>query len=112
MGSRVPANVTLAEADDGRSVMLAKGGTLEVSLPAQLGTGFGWQPPKTSLLALSKTTTERASDGKPGGFEKQVFAFSAMRPGKETLIFEYRRPWEKDAPAARRFTVELTIAAD
>jgi len=31
------------------------------------------------------------------------------KPGKATVVMEYRRPWEKDKPAARTFTVTVDL---
>ena len=102
----------LTETDDGRKVRLTPGAILEVRLAAQLGTGFSWQPPKTSILSLSKAVVDRNRDARPGAAEDQVFVFTAQRGGAERLHFEYRRPWEKDASPSRRFSIEVTVAGD
>ena len=42
-----------------------------------------------------------------GGVE--IWRFKAMKAGKQGLSFEYRRPWEKGAPAAKMVTFSVTV---
>ena len=42
-----------------------------------------------------------------GGIE--TWRFNAVKTGTEGLQFEYRRPWEKSAPAAKTLRIEVTV---
>ena len=105
-------HATAQERDDGRSLTMARGGRLEVRLPAQLGTGFGWQPPASRLFKVTPSVEPGPGPGMPGGPEMQVFVLSADRTGTETLVFEYRRPWEKDVAPSRRYRLEVSVIAE
>ena len=39
----------------------------------------------------------------------QTIEFVAKSAGEVLLKLEYRRPWEKDAPPARTFTVTIAV---
>jgi predicted secreted protein len=52
---------------------------------------------------------EHASGGKAGVGGVEVWRFKAMKAGKQGLQFEYRRPWEKGAPAAKIVTYAVTV---
>ena len=102
----------LREADNEKTVRLAKGDELEVRLEAQLGTGYSWRVTKFDeriLDRLGEPVVESSKDAKPGSTEVQVFRYRAKARGQSTLALEYARPWEKDKPAARRFRVSLRV---
>lgn len=74
------------------------GEIFEIPLEGNPTTGFRWDiilpPSAAGLVTLLEDTWEaRASlAGAPG---VQRFRFQALAPGEVTLIFKYRRPWER-----------------
>lgn len=104
--------VSVDESQDGGHVKVRPRGMLRVKLPAQLGTGFGWQHSALSLLEPVKSEVAPRGNGRPGATEDQIFTFSASHIGDETVTFEYRRPWEKDTAPARRFSISVTVTAE
>jgi inhibitor of cysteine peptidase len=95
---------------------LSAGQIMQVRIQAQSGTGYAWRvlpaenPP--SLLSLKQQQIERyGRDGRilPGGAEWAVFDFRADKPGKAELKFVYDRPFEKDAPPAKTYTLEVEV---
>ena len=42
-----------------------------------------------------------------GGFE--IWTFRALKADSFELVFEYRRPWEKDIPAEHKQIVKIEI---
>jgi inhibitor of cysteine peptidase len=104
--------VILGEADNEKTVRLAKGDELEIRLEAQLGTGYSWRVTKFDehvLDRLGEPVVESSKGTKPGSREVQVFRYLAKAKGQAMLALEYARPWEKDKPAARRFRVSLRV---
>jgi inhibitor of cysteine peptidase len=102
----------LALKDDGRTVRVAPGQVVMVSLKANHTTGYRWVLADSALGVLER-------EGEPvyyadstggvgaGGFEN--WRFRATRAGSGTLVLEYRRPWEKGrAPETSvRYAVEV-----
>ena len=102
--------IAIAAPDAGKTVALAVGQKLRVTLEAQPGTGFRWQPAaaSTPLLSFSGTTLGRASI--PGAPETQTLVFVARAPGAGKLTLVYRRAWEKNTPPAKTYSVMAKIA--
>lgn len=96
---------------------LAVGGKLSIRLRFHGGTGYSWtlqQPPAGTVLEKDGETTGPAEPAKPGlagGPMETHVTWLAAGPGQTTLVYELRRPWEKDAPPARKVTLDVTVAA-
>jgi inhibitor of cysteine peptidase len=103
------------ESDNGRTVKLAAGESLEISLAENPTTGYRWQ--------LTAGATEEA--GTPCSFVKDSFEsgraelpgqggihrwqFQAVEPGVCKIELEYRRSWEKDKPPERTFRLHVEV---
>jgi len=98
--------VTLAESDSGRVVQVARGQTVVIRLNSNRSTGYRWTLVPSSagvLTALGEPvyTPANAPSGAVGGGGVEAWSFLASQSGRQELRFEYRRPWERDAAAAR-----------
>jgi inhibitor of cysteine peptidase len=85
----------LTEADHGSRVEAGVGDLLEVRLPANPSTGFGWQATPTEGLvqvADPEFLTESSLIGAEG---TEVFLFEVARNGEQALHMEYRRSFEE-----------------
>jgi inhibitor of cysteine peptidase len=87
----------LTEADANHKVALEVGQELMVKLESNRSTGYSWSLTESEnpiLTSLGKPTY-KISGALPGvgGFE--TWKLRATKVGRETLKFEYRRPWEK-----------------
>lgn len=89
------------------------GGVLEVQLPANHTTGYSWilAPVANPVLASQAKATyeEAAAGGKVGVGGVETWRFKAVKAGAEGLQFEYRRPWEKNVPAAKTVTIQVKV---
>ena len=102
----------ITEADNGKESQMEKGSILCVRLPAQMGTGFAWQVKKITPLLKSQGDPVQISarkDEKVGGFEDQVFKFSAVEAGTGELELVYKQAWEKNQQPQKSFKVTVTI---
>ena len=99
----------LTNADNGRSIVLRKGAPLHIKLSAQLGTGFSWKAPTTTVLKLQSATIAPTVGATPGSAEIQVFEFLAASIGKETIVLPYRQPWQSDVPPVKEFRIEVEV---
>jgi inhibitor of cysteine peptidase len=112
-GQTGAARVTVATEKTGRDVSLKVGGVLEVRLEANHTTGYSWVagPMMNPVLERQGKATyqENAAGGKAGVGGVEVWRFKAVKAGRQGLQFEYRRPWEKGAPAAKTVTFSVTV---
>jgi predicted secreted protein len=81
-----------------------------ITLPSNPTTGYGWTVDYDYVLLkmesdqFKKTATETVRVG-AGGFSS--FVFTPLLPGKTTIYFVYKRPWENIVADARSFHVEI-----
>jgi hypothetical protein len=75
--------------------------------------GYGWALLKQVGHSVTPPTGPEnlGSSGPPGSPNRQRFHSLAARPGKSTLTFVLRRPWEKLGSDTRRFSVIVDVQA-
>jgi inhibitor of cysteine peptidase len=106
--------VLLEEPDSGSIIYLLQGDALSVRLPANPTTGYTW-----SIAANAPSVLQSAGDpryeppaaSRPGAGGFQSFEFRVAGGGAALLQLVYRRPFEKDAPPARTWSVFVASAA-
>lgn len=97
---------TLTEAQNGKSVVVAKGASIVVSLESNPSTGYVWQVGKndnTVLKLIGAPAFEPGVNQMPGAPGHQLFKFEAVATGSDAIELGYVRPWEKDIAPARKF---------
>jgi len=111
MSGCTPADLKLDIADSGRSVSLAKGGELTITLEANPTTGYIWQTVETddTLLQAVGEPSFQASSSALGAGGLQTFRYRALKRGKTLLKMVYHRPWEKDKEPIKTFTVRVSV---
>jgi predicted secreted protein len=112
-GSRMAAAATVkaGDADNGTTIHLQAGDTLEVQLKSTPSTGYMWyiRPKSTPLLKLaSQTMTEPAESG-VGRPVFQIFRFTATKAGAGDLLLHYVRSWEPPSEEEQRFTLHVMV---
>jgi copper homeostasis protein (lipoprotein) len=104
--------VSLILADAGRALTVPVGQRLVLRLALKAGTGYRWAAVGGAGAALAQegepnTVPAPAAAATLGAGGWQVWRFQAVRPGRQTLRFEYRRPWEQRPPAqVAEFTID------
>jgi predicted secreted protein len=105
--------VTVVTDQTGVEVSLKVGAVLEVRLEANHTTGYTWiaAPVANPVLVRQGRAVyqEHSTGGKAGVGGVEIWRFKAVKAGKQGLSFEYRRPWEKGAPAAKIVTFSVTV---
>ncbi len=103
--------MTLTGADNGTRVEIKTGDVIEVSLEAQLGTGYGWEVVSrhNNLVLVGEPVQAPVGKAKPGGPERQTFRFKAVEKGESGLVLRYAQGWRGDAAAQREFTVTVLV---
>lgn len=111
------AVVTVNEVKEGAEISLAMGDTLEVRLPSQPGTGYGWQvaDPLPAMLRLAEKTLDLGGDqapSAPGASATVVLRFAPVAAGTGNLRLVYARPWEKDLLPKKTYTLHVRVRSD
>ena len=108
-----PSTVTLATEDNGSSVTLDVGQTLEINLPSNPSTGYSWQsasiPACLEPAGASRFESE-AEEDVVGASGTETLTFEATKVGTGLLELEYEQAWLPDAEPADTFSVDVTVA--
>jgi len=114
--------VQLTDEDNGKTVRLARGGTMIVALESNPSTGFSWYVGETAgpELSLSGEPTfvpPGSTSPVVGAAGTQVFTFvttdvgmpPAGTPAVVQVVLEYKRGFEPNTPPEKtfKFTVEI-----
>lgn len=107
----VSAPVMIAtDSDNGKSLRIKKGDTIELRLEAQMSTGFGWEIRSINGLSQKgkiKIITETTD--KTGGKDIQDIIFSADQKGEGNIEMIYVQPWQKKNNPEKIFRLDITI---
>lgn len=101
----------LTEADANHKVALKVGQELMVKLESNRSTGYSWSltESENSILTSLGKSTYKISGGLPGAGGFETWRLRATKSGRETLKFEYRRPWEKKVPPAKTVLFHIAV---
>ena len=98
----------------GRTIELQSGQELLVRLPSNPATGYRWAlaaAPADVLKLEGLPSFERNPNGantpSAPGFE--IWRFTLARKGQQVLTFDYRLPWDGDAPPAHQLSFTVTV---
>lgn len=105
------ATVQIGEIGGSARVTLGIGDALTLLLPANVTTGYGWEiaANNKALLAPGPRTNLPAENQRLGASGTQKLLFTAKTPGRDRLVFAYKRPWERNAAPTRSLRLEVTI---
>ncbi len=107
------SGVTVVDEKTAGDVSLKVGGKLEVHLEANHSTGYSWGQVLVQNPVLQKKGKavyyQYPWDGRVGVGGVEIWKFKAVQKGKQSLRFEYRRPWEKTDSAAKTLTFDVTV---
>lgn len=81
-------------------------------LPGMPTTGYVWElvqgPESSGLVALLDSRWDQGQDNVAGGSNLQIFKLKALSEGRTSLVFQRRRPWEKNTAQEERIFL-LTV---
>ena len=108
----IPAQDGTSTQQENYSVEVTNGGSAEITLPFQAGTGYSWALASHSdgLALVNTSTRSLTDDGRTGGPMEAIYVLKRSKTNTtpETAVFKLSRPWETDAPAAREVKVTFT----
>jgi len=103
--------ITITEQDEGKTIELNTGDTLEVMLNGNITTGYNWVPGPQDPVLLEQigdieVTPESNLIGAPGII---VLKFRAIRAGQINFHLDYKQPWDEIAIPEQTFDVTVVI---
>ena len=115
-GSGETPAITLTKADNGKTVKATVGQIIAVKLKGNVTTGYSWAVSMAGMPALQQVgkiayKTHVAPKDMVGVGGMSIATFKAVQAGKATIELQYRRPWEKDKPAAETFKATVVVTA-
>ena len=111
-GSAVGPTLQVAAKDNGKTLEIAKGGTVVVTLEGNPGsTGYLWglEAGNDAVLKPAGDYKFTSTSNMPGAGGKFEFRFTAAGAGTATLKFANKRPWELNDPKAETFSVTVNV---
>ena len=100
----------LNENDSNKTVEIVIGDELELILPANPTTGYGWEVSSidTSILQSNKADFV-TNDPAIGAGGMEIIKFHALAVGKSELKLIFHRPFEQNTPPLKTFAVTVII---
>jgi len=89
-----------------------KGSTYTAELPFNAGTGYAWTASRfdEKVVEFEGRSSRRASgEPMPGGPMIEEMRFKLVGKGETIIVFELKRPWEKDVSAVDTRSVKVTV---
>lgn len=112
-----PRAIEVGEGTTGRSFELVPGQELVVHLKGNPTTGYTWVLAQADAKVLVATgaieyLAPKQNPPRVGQGGTFVARLTAQAAGETPVRFEYRRPWEKDTPAEKSFSLTVRVRAD
>lgn len=106
-----PACIKMTDNDQGRTVELRIGESLEVELRANPTTGYAWDIASLDeeiLKQVGETEFKQEREGRGVG-GKIMMRFKARAAGETPLKLIYHRRFENERPPIKTFEVTITV---
>ena len=109
-------DLSLTEADSGKSFTVKVGDIITVLIPGNTTTGYEWvadlSDASAALLSLTGEPVyeqDPGSEGLVGAGGEYTFTFTAKAPGQAELRLKYWRSFEPDVDPIETFVANVTI---
>ncbi|MER3482420.1 MAG: hypothetical protein C4332_03970 [Meiothermus sp.] len=103
------SEITLTEADDGRTVELHPGDVLHLELPENPSTGYRWSLEQQPVALQPSGSEARAASLTPGAKRTRILSFQATGTGQGKLQLRHWQEWTGESSITRRFQVSYKI---
>ncbi len=95
-----------------KAMRVPVGRVITIPLESNPTTGFCWQLVKISdkmILEFVKKEYVASSEKLVGAAGVEKWSFKTLQKGHAVISLEYRRPWEKDVPAAKKQEFDIFV---
>jgi predicted secreted protein len=97
---------------DESCIQVEAGKPFAIGFHSSPGTGYSWEfaaEPDKTLLEFRGERIEEPENGMPGGRVTVFWTFQPLAAGETEIALKYVRPWEKEAPAAKKHVFKVQI---
>lgn len=99
---------TLTETDNDRTIDIAVGDTVRISLPENATTGYRWAIDRVDDDVIEAVGSDpHYAENAVGSGGDVVFAFKGRKSGSGEIVLKYWRHFEGDASVQKRFRVRF-----
>jgi len=110
----VAKEVRLNDGDNGKTVKVAVGGTVTLTLEANPTTGFSWEKTdKVDKDILKLERNDYKQNANPAGMVgvggRTTIVYRALKKGKAKIDLTYMQPWEPDSQFNTNYTVTVEV---
>jgi inhibitor of cysteine peptidase len=110
--SSLPDQVSIDASSSGKTVNIAVGGTLTVTLDSNVTTGYSWELKEigdTDVLQKTDNKYVAPANEAIGAGGKEVWTFKALAAGTSTLTMDYSQPWAGGQKGAKIFSLTVVV---
>ena len=106
-------NLTLTNADQGKSFEVQQGDKFTIKLDENPSTGYVWAVETTDdeIIQLKSSDYNLAPNRGMGGGGQRILIFEANKVGVAHLGLKRWRSWEGDAAAVEHYAVTIQVAS-
>jgi inhibitor of cysteine peptidase len=105
--------IQVSEKDEGSTLKMIPGDTLELVLKTNPSTGYGWKIVSldTNMLTMiqSQYIADKVIKNIVGSGGKSVKLFKALKKGESLIKLVYQRPFEEERSYIKKFTLTVII---
>ena len=110
----VAKEVRLNDGDNGKTVKVAVGGTVTLTLEANPTTGFSWtgvDKADKDILKLERNDYKEKDHpaGMVGVGGRDTIVYRALKKGKAKIDLTYMQPWEPDSEFITKYSVTVEV---
>ena len=104
--------ITLSMDDSGKTITVAPGTMIKVTLVSNRSTGNSWHNinyDKALLMQKGDPVYEKSNTGLTGAPGKVTYAFKALKKGETDLYLEYGAAYSKDKNPVKVFKIKIVV---
>jgi inhibitor of cysteine peptidase len=108
-GAAIMGDVTLSTADDGRTIVVATGQKVLLSLPENPSTGYEWSLDVPDGVEVRRSGFTPGGTPRMGSGGEHLWELSAARPGEFAIAAKLWLPWQGDPSVRQPFRATLKV---
>lgn len=112
----VTGTIDVGVADNGKTINATPGNLIRITLESNPSTGYNWELRDFDYGAAdfysSDVVPRKEGNVLLGAPGNTIITLQAVRPGSQSIVLVYRRPWEAPDQVAATFNFQLEVAGD
>jgi inhibitor of cysteine peptidase len=107
---KTPGELTLSEADSGKTIEFKTGQIVSITLEANPTTGYTWDVVEAPSVQVMRQVGEIEFEPESdliGAGGVQTVRFEVVNPGQTSLTLAYHRPWETAMEPLNKFSISV-----